>query len=284
MRQTAEPARRRSHSVFFLKALAEEGRTVFTSSEAKRIAARSGIPEGYVTNLLIIMVRNGWLTRLRRGIYARSGPALGDIQIHSFAIATHLVVPSAISHWSALHHHGLTEQVPRVVTAFTPKKVVTPNMRRGRHANGGKRHAWVIDGVRYEYITVKKENFFGIEKVWVDEFSRVPITDRERTVLEVFISSRMFGGMGEALGIIENHLPSLAVDKLVEYACRYGKISVAKRLGWALEQADISESVLEPLLKMPATGYHALDPSRPRREACDKRWMIQVNLGRDRDS
>jgi len=284
VRQTAEPARSRSHSVSFLKALAEEGRTVFTTTEAKQIAVRSGIPEGYVTNLLMLMVRNGWLTRLRRGIYIRSGPALGDIRIHPFAIATHMIIPSAISHWSALHHHGLTEQVPQVVTAFTPKKVVTPSMRRGRHAKGGKRHAWIIEGVRYEYITVKEKNFFGIEEVWVDEFSRVPITDRERTILEVFISSRMFGGIGEALGIIENHLPAIAVDKLVEYAYRYGKISVAKRLGWALEQAGISESVLEPLLKMPATGYHALDPARPRRGPCDKRWMIQVNLVSAKDS
>lgn len=66
MRQTAEPPRRGPHSVLFLKALAEEGRTVFTTSEAKQIAVRSGIPEGYVTNLLMIMVRNGWLTRWTR--------------------------------------------------------------------------------------------------------------------------------------------------------------------------------------------------------------------------
>ncbi|MCD6183038.1 MAG: type IV toxin-antitoxin system AbiEi family antitoxin domain-containing protein [Thermovirga sp.] len=278
MHQTVEPARSGSHSVRLLKELAEEGLNVFTTSEAKQIAVRSGIPEGYVTNLLMIMVRDGWLKRLRRGMYIRSGPALGDIQIHSFAIATHLVVPSAISHWSALHYHGLTEQVPRVVTAFTPKKVVTPSMRRGHRFNNGKKHAWVINGVRYEYITVKRENFFGIEKIWVDEFSRVPITNCERTVLELFISPRMFGGMGEALGIIENHLPSLAVDKLVEYACRYGKISVAKRLGWVLEQAGASEAVLEPLLKIQALGYHVLDPTRPRRGSCDKRWMIQVNI------
>jgi predicted transcriptional regulator of viral defense system len=98
MRQAAEPARIGSHCLLFLKAFAEEGRTIFTTSEAKRIAVGSGILEGYVTNLLMVMVRNGWLKRLRRGIYARSGPALGDILIHSFAIGTHMVEPSAISH------------------------------------------------------------------------------------------------------------------------------------------------------------------------------------------
>ena len=114
--------------------------------------------------------------------------------------------------------------------------------------------------------------------MWVDEFSRVPITDKERTVLEVFISTRMLGGIGEALGIIEHHLHSLAIDKLVSYACRYGKISIAKRLGWTLERAGVSQSVLEPLIKIPATGYHVLDPGRPHQGPCDSRWMIQNNL------
>lgn len=226
----------------------------------------------------MLMVRNGWLTRLKRGIYSRSGPALGDVQVHSLSIATRMVTPSAISHWSALHHHGLTEQVPRIITAFTPKKVVTPSMRGGCRHSRKERHAWVVAGVRYEYVTVKKEHFFGIEDVWIDEFSKVPITDRERTMLEVFISARMLGGIGEALGIIEQHLDSLAVRKLVEYAWRYGKISIAKRLGWALERAGVSESVLEPLLKISATGFHALDPACPHRGVCDRRWMIQNNL------
>lgn len=278
MIQEMESTRSGTHSVHFLRSLAEEGRTVFTTSEARQLAERSGIPEGYVTNLLMLMVRNGWLTRLKRGIYSRSGPAFGDVQVHSFSIATRMVTPSAISHWSALHHHGLTEQVPRIVTAFTPKKVVTPSMRGGCRHSRRERHAWVVAGVRYEYVTVKKEHFFGIEDVWIDEFSKVPITDRERTMLEVFISARMLGGIGEALGIIEQHLDSLAVRKLVEYACRYGKISIAKRLGWALERAGVSESVLEPLLKISATGFHALDPARPRKGVCDRRWMIQNNL------
>jgi len=261
-----------------LGALVEAGRVVISVSEAREFATSVGVPQGYFKRLLILVVRNGWLIRLRRGLYAVSGLPSGQVQIHPFAIATQLVAPSAISHWSALSHHGLTEQAPRVVTAFTPKKVVTPSMRRGGKAGCRSRHAWDVAGVRYEYVSVRQERFFGIEEVWVDENCRVPITDRERTVLEVFISCRAFGGMGEALGIIENHLGRLDVGKLVEYACRFGQISTAKRLGWALERAGVSEAALRPLLEIPATGYHALDPTRRRRGPCDKRWMVQNNL------
>jgi predicted transcriptional regulator of viral defense system len=203
---------------------------------------------------------------------------LGAPPVHPFTIAIHLVIPSAISHWSALHHQGFTEQVPRVVTAITPKKVVTPSMRGASERVRRQKHAWIVDGVRYEFVTVREAHFFGFEEIWIDEYTKIPITDKERTVLDTFISPRMFGGMGEGLGIIEEHLPMLTLDRLVNYTCRYGKISVAKRLGWALERAGIEESALTPLLEMPVTGYHALDPTRPRRGPCDRRWMIQNNL------
>ncbi len=266
-----------THALRLLRAAAQEGKQVFSTAEAREMAVRAGVPDGYVYELLHHMTHKGLLTRLRRGLYSVSQVAPGQAGVHPFVIATHLVTPSAISHWSALNHHGLTDQVPRVVTAFTPKKVVTPSMR-GSDRKSRRRHAWEVAGVRYEYVVVKREHFFGIEEIWVDQNSKIPVTDRERTVLQIFVSPRFFGGMAEGLAVLEEHAHTLLVGKLVTYALRYGKFSVAKRLGWALERADVAESVLQPLLDMPATGYHALDPTRPRRGPVDKRWMIQDNL------
>jgi len=266
-----------THARRLLRVLAEEGKLVFSTREAREAAVRAGIPGGYLYELLHHMTQSDLLTRLRRGLYSTSEVGSGRPQAHPFAIATHLVRPSAISHWSALSHYGLTDQVPRLVTAFTPKRVVTPSMR-SPDPNSSAHHAWKIAGVAYEYVSVKKDHFFGIEQVWLDEHSRVPIADRERTVLETFISPRRFGGIGVALLLIESHARQLWLDRLVEYALRYGKISVAKRLGWALESARVDESVLAPLRSMPATRYYALDPAKPSRGRCDKQWMIQDNL------
>ena len=82
-------------------------------------------------------------------------------------------------------------------------------------------------------------------------------------MLELLSQRRMFGGISEALGIIDDHLNSINVNKLVDYAGRYGMISVAKRIGWALEHAGVESSLIEPLRKIPGTGFHALDPTLP---------------------
>jgi predicted transcriptional regulator of viral defense system len=261
-----------------LRGLADEGRYVFTVEEAKAVAVQLGISEGYLRLLLFRLARSGWVVRLRRGLYASMSGTPWEVQVHPFVVATRLVSPSAVSHWSAMSHHGLTEQIPQAVTAFTTQKVVTPSMRSGRAGKKPGAHAWEVAGIRYEYTTVEPEHFFGIEEVWVDQFFRVPITDRERTMLEGFISPRMFGGMSEVLGILDEHAHELELQKLVDYALRYGKASVIKRLGWSLEQVGTPADLLKPLEEVPVSGFRVLDPTRPERGPCDTRWRIQNNL------
>ena len=278
VRAQTQPRYSESLGLQLLREQAREGRVIFTAKEARITADRLGISEGHLRKLLHQLVGSGWLVRLRDGLYAGTGKLSGEMDIHPFAIATHLVTPSAISHWSAMSHHGLTEQIPHVVTAFTPKRFMTPSLRTRTRRNTLSKQAWEIEGVRYEYVIVKPEFFFGSEEIWVDQNFRVPVTDKERTMLEGFASPRMFGGMGEVLGILEQHVVELDIKKLVEYALRYGKSSVIKRVGWALEQAGVPPESVAPLAQVPVSGYRVLDPTHARIGPCDSRWMIQNNL------
>lgn len=150
-------------------------------------------------------------------------------------------------------------------------------MRKTTGDQADKRY-WEIADVRYEYIFVTPAAFFGIEEIWMGEFFKVPITDRERTLLEGFVSPRYFGGLGEILGILESRLGTVNLDKLIEYALHYKKAAVIKRLGWALESAGVSGNKLAPLLKFPLTGYRVLDPIRPLSGRHNKRWMVDENV------
>src|SRR5438105_971499 len=182
-----------------LEALVEQHGVVFTAGEAVERAGSLGISASYAYKLLHEMTKSGYLRRLPKALYAVQSPIAGGVEPHSFAIATHLVRPSAISHWSALHHWGLVEQVPFTVTASTPKSVVTPEMRQqtSAPAEGRRGHtAWVIDGVRYEFTRIRSQDMFGIAQVWVDARTQVPMFDKERAVLDAFVQFRQFGGGG----------------------------------------------------------------------------------------
>jgi predicted transcriptional regulator of viral defense system len=268
---------RNTKGLRLLQELANQGLFIFTVLDARAPALSLGISENYLSQILSHLEKAGWIIRLRRGLYAGIGSLPGGIQIHPFAIATRLVEPSAISHWSAMSHHGFTDQIPHIVTAFAPQKVITPTMRESKGKKTVK-HAWAVGGVRYEYVSVIPAHFFGIDDVWVDEHFRVPITDKERTILDTFIYPRLFGGIGEALQALEEHIHELNLEKLAGYAVRYGKASAIKRLGWALERLDAPQEFVDTLEKIPIKGFRLLDPTRPRRGPYDKRWMIQNNL------
>jgi predicted transcriptional regulator of viral defense system len=288
--QSIQAAYGETLGIRLLQELAARGLFIFSIEEAKMVAGDLGIDEGYGPQLLSQLVTGGWLRRLRRGLYAGLGRLPGWVDVHPFAVATRLVSPAAISHWSALHHHGLTEQVPRHVTASTPRKVVTPSMRapsaaqrrEGRKAGeeGGK-HLWETNGVAYEYFTVTRDRFFGIEEIWVDEHFRVPIYDKERSLLDGFVAPRVFGSLSEPLGILEEHLGSLDLEKMVGYAVRLGKASIARRLGWALDRLGVPSRVTDPLVRIPMDGVKVLDPTRPYEGRDDDQWMIRENVSQE---
>jgi len=267
-----------SQGVRLLRQLFLHGKRIFDMKDAEMAAKLEKIPHNQLRKILSNLAKHGRISRLRRGLYTTIGMIPAENITHPFVIATHLVQPSAISHWSALQHHGLTEQIPQIITASTPTKVVTPSMREKELQDLKLKHIWQIADIRYEYINVQQKHFFGFEKIWLDEHFQVLITDKERTLLDVFIYPKMFGGMGEALGILENSLATIDIQKLIDYAIQYDKKSLTKRLGWALEYFGVSAKQLEPLLKAPINYFCRLDPSAPAVGPCNKRWMIQNNL------
>lgn len=260
--------------------LAKAGLYIFRTADAAKLAPH-GVDPQRVRSLLKSLTDAGWIIRLRRDLYAGTGRLPGGVDVPAFAIATAVVTPSAVSHLSALAYHDLTSQVPLVVTVSTPRKVVTPSMRRGSSV-GEERHVWHVNGIDCRYVTIVPHRFeLGLESVWLEERFRVDITDRERTVLDLFGSPSMFGGIGEALSVIEQHRDQLDLEKLIDYALRFRSVAVVKRLGWSLERAGVDMKVLMPLLEVPVAHYSPLDPGRVRRGEHERRWMTIANLSQD---
>lgn len=176
-----------------------------------------------------------------------------------------LSTPAAVSHWSALSVHGLTEQLPQEVVILTTDQAVP--------ARGRPTERLAIMGIRFRFCRVKSELFFGTETVWRNE-SRIVVTDPERTLLDGLLRPQLCGDFGVVFQAFESHLHALDEARIVGYAKRLG-VSCVKRLGWVLEQLGrpIAELASEPI-----RGYRPLDPSGPRRGRCNSRWHVIENL------
>lgn len=229
---------------------------VFTKGDALRLL---GIKEGSVAVTLSRLERAGWIERIERGKYMviPLGERKGQYTVNEFLLASILAPTGSIAYWSSLNYHGLTEQIPTTVFVQTTKKK--------------KRASREIFGVRYRFVLIKKERYFGLEEIWIGE-DRVRITDPEKTVIDCLDLPQYCGGVIEAAKAIKSKL--LDPDRLKDHAVRFGSSAVIRRLGYLCEifGADID---LPPIV---CRNYVYLDPTLPKRGENSARWRLKVNL------
>ena len=269
-----DDARYGGAGIELIQRLSAEGERVFSTARARKLAAGLDISESYFRQLLHHLARSDLLVRLRKGLYAISSTVPGITAAHEFEIAMHLVSPAAISHWSALSYHGLTDQVPGRVFVLTTGESSVPREREGsvQQRQGG----YAVGETVYRFVQVKEERFFGTEKVWIGD-ARINITDLERTLLDGLTMPQHCGDFTEVLTAFENAARKMDIDRLTDYALRLDQ-ATAKRLGWVLERTDVSSEKLRRLLDVEVSGYRTLDPTGPRKGPCNSKWMVQENL------
>ena len=255
---------------------------IFTINQLVPLVTEFQIKRTQLRIVISLLARSGWIEMLKNGTYVVKSK-LFENEISPFAIAAALVQPVAISHWSALAHHGFTTQIPTMVQASTPHKVLTPEMRAGRTHSPRGRAVWRAMGIEVEFIHVQSRHFFGHQQIWVNTWQQVAITDPERTALDLIIRSDVFGGMGAAFDLFEDILPRINVNKLIQYGLRYDTGAVIKRLGWVLEQLSVAAEILTPLLNYEVKTYYRLDPQNSSKKIYNARWHIIENIRRADD-
>lgn len=258
-----------------LRLLSREGDRIFTTDRARELAPRVGLRESYLLECLYHLRQNGWIVPLRRGLYALSSSSIpGMSDAHEFEIAMSLVNPAAISHWSALHHHGLTEQIPRTVFVTTTTEASVP---RKRNLNAGvSAQGYSVGDTLYRFIQVRPKRFFGVESIWVGD-SGIRITNLERTLLDGLNMPRYCGDFGEALHAFDTGFERVNMERITDYAFRLGT-AATKRLGWTLELHGVEHPVIDSLSSVPSMSHNKLDPSGPDGGTYNRRWMLLENL------
>lgn len=257
-----------SKTLQLARLLAEHGYRLFKLSDVLKLLEQVNLNIKDISDVLRTLKSQGWVHHVKRDLYLLDSIFIGGQPVHEFEIATHLVTPSTISHFSAFHYHELTDQIPQIVFATTITGTSLPRSSQDNFA---------YQGVRYRYIQVKKEHFFGIDDVWFGD-GRVPITDLERTLLDGLIKPKYCGGFKEVLNAYTTAAGRTSnIEKMINYALRLD-VSITKRLGWVLNHIGVEDNKLKPLEDVSFKGFIKLNPSAAKFGPYNKRWQIQENI------
>lgn len=247
-----------------LTTLAGQGKGIFTARDARRILGGS---PGATYKLLHDLVRSRWLHSLGKGRYLiipiEAGPER-RYTAHEFLIAHHLAPEGYIAYWSALHHRGLTEQIPRSVWVATSRR----------------RRTQILAGVLYRFVTLHPHKVFGQESVWI-EGKAVAVADLEKSLVDALDHPEHCGGMEEVAKALKTALTEQRPDlnRLTHYGFQMRNRTIFKRLGFLAERLGLPvQDFTEQWHAELSAGYGRLDPSQPPAGPYHRRWRLQINV------
>jgi len=211
------------------------------------------------------LTEKGWLDRLFPGTYLIIPLAAGEEGVyttHEYLIAPHVAEPMYIGYYSALSHHGLTEQVPRTVYVVT----TTRAQRREIH------------GVPYRVTTITEQKFFGLEPTSI-EGTTVQVSDLEKTLVDCADHPEFCGGLRE-LATAMRTADGRGCDWLTvgEYLERLDNGAATKRIVYLADQLGIDLPAREKLVASFTSGYSLLDPTLPNTGSTDSTYRLRINV------
>jgi predicted transcriptional regulator of viral defense system len=223
------------------------------------------VPPNTAREIASRLTEKGWLDRLFPGTYLIIPLTAGEEAVyttHEYLIAAHVAEPMYIGYYSALSHHGLTEQVPRTVY------VVTPTRTQSRE----------IHGVPYRVTVVTERKFFGFEPTSI-EGTTVQVSDLEKTLVDCADHPKFCGGLRElATAMRTADKRGCDWNTVGEYLERLDNGAATKRIVYLADQIGIDLPNREELVASFTSGYSLLDPTRPEHGSTDSTYRLRVNV------
>jgi len=224
-----------------------------------------GVDRAAAAKMLARWQEQGWLARVRRGLYApvplTAMPADQVIEDH-WTLVPALFDPAYIGGASAAHYWDLTEQLFRSVFVYTARPV-----RRSRQT---------IQGVPFVVRHIAAEKMFGTRVLWRGRV-KLQVSDLHRTVVDLLDNPAMGGGIRHVADCLRTYLKraDAVPETLVTYADRVGNGAVFKRLGFLAERAGGPEKLIAACAERLTQGNIKLDPALPSPRLV-RRWRLWV--------
>lgn len=229
--------------------LIREAGEIFTVSTASAVL---GITNTETAKTLARWAQQGWITRIRRGLYAvvpieaiDTKQALEDAWI----IIPELFYPCYVGGWSAAEYWDLTEQLFRDICVLTEKPVIHKKQE--------------IHNIPFMLTHIPSSLNFGTKIVWKKD-KKIQISDPSKTILDMLYIPQLGGGIQHVIDCFKEYInsPHLNFEQLITYAIKLNTGAVFKRLGF-LSSKLIGEN--EPLTLLChehlTKGITYIDPS-----------------------
>ncbi len=246
-----------------LSKVLEHNPKVITSGTVSKIL---NLPKKEASRILSRWCKNGWLYRVKRGVYT---PVSIDSQSSNiileepFVIAESLYKPGYVGGFSAIKHWDLSEQIIETIYYFSTKQL--------------KERSPVYGATKFKIKTVKEYKIFGTKNIWYGS-TKVRVSDPTKTIVDILDDPKLVGGMSIVYDIFNEYVESEYCDfnLLLNYSGRMGNKTILKRLGLMIEvKLDVMPVEFIDIKNNISSGYSNFDPIVNGKYIIEK-WKLKV--------
>jgi len=228
-------------------------------------AATLGVPPRTAARALARWQRQGWIARVRRGLYTQLPleSSMGDRAVEDpWTLVPQLFGHAYIGGASAAHHWDLTEQLFRSVFVYSARNV--------------RKRETIVYGTTFVLKHIDEGLLFGTKAAWRNR-TRLEVSDPHRTIIDLLDDPSMGGGIAHVADCFHSYLrrSDASINTLLAYAERVGNGAVFKRLGFLGERAGADEALIKGCAARLTQGNAKLDPALP----CPRlvrRWHLWI--------
>jgi predicted transcriptional regulator of viral defense system len=257
MKQTILTAKQ---SVLLENLIAQSGEVV--TSDQIYTAAADNWDYQQTKNLVTKLVKNGWLFRIKRGLYAITGlSSRGSLSLSPYVIARLLVKDSYVSFEAALQHFGLFDQLLAQTASVTLKQ------------KSGSRLA----GMDYKFIKTQPQLFFGWQEVhFHQQLARIAYP--EKALLDLVNFRRSQYAIDLVIEKLIEYQHGLDLTRLGQYLVRF-PLTTIKTFGFLFDLLGLDSSQILAAAKKAKTGTFWMVPQASKFNA---KWRLYYEPSLDK--
>lgn len=169
-----------------------------------------------------------------------------------FQVAVSMVNKSYLSHYTAVYLHGLTNQIPKTIyiTFEQSKKNNIDRKLEQRAIDSAFSKPQRKSGTTtiYDGFTFLLHNGMYSNRSGVFSLNNLPVTNIERTLIDIAVRPNYAGGVDSVLDIYRRAIDKISINKLIATLDKLNFIyPYHQAIGFYLEKAGLSDDKLEAL-------------------------------------
>jgi predicted transcriptional regulator of viral defense system len=202
-----------------------------------------------------------------------------------YEVALSLKPKSYISHYTAMFMHNLTEQVPKTIYITCERGNALPIRKSPlsqRSIDSAFQKDETVSNMIYEYqdykiilINSSRDDQVGIVKYKLLSGLEIPITNIERTLIDILVKQGYSGGILEVIKAYEAASDKVQVSKLKAYLVKLQfTYPYAQAVGFCLEYIGLPDKRLDIIEKICEKEFNFYLARKIKEPVLSKRWCV----------